>query len=235
MKKKDQEHKRALSEEKSEVTRLLRELDRVEKVKEKVKKDRDTLQREKDSIQKERDTFKAGIEKRAELDKKIQTHVADAEAEAKAAKDDLAAHKAISAKWLADLASLNEDMDRKFAEFPLPPLLLSDTSFRVTLFKSVLAYLNVGEFTSIRLQAAKAVRDARAERAKLAGAPLPETWDIEDHITALKARIAPLKESHIDLFNASLKAHQVLFPEARQVQSADELIKDLDQAKTRLK
>ena len=53
MKKKDQEHQRALSEEKSEVTRLLRELDRVEKVKEKVKKDRDTLQREKDSIQKE--------------------------------------------------------------------------------------------------------------------------------------------------------------------------------------
>ena len=97
------------------------------------------------------------------------------------------------------------------------------------------AYLYVGEFTSIRLQAAKAVRDARAERAKLTWAPLPETWDIEDHITALKARIAPLKESHIDLFNASLKAHRVLFPEARQVRSADELIKDLDQAKTRLK
>ena len=109
------------------MTRLLRELDRVEKVKEKVKKDRDTLQREKDSIQKERDTFKAGLEKRAELDKKIQTHVADAEAEAKAAKDDLAAHKAISAKWLADLASLNEDMDRKFAESPFSLLLLSDS------------------------------------------------------------------------------------------------------------
>ena len=125
MKKKNQEHKRALSEEKSEVTRLLRELDRVGKVKDKLKKDRDTLQREKDSIQKERDTFKAGLEKRAELDKKIQTHVADAEAEAKAAKDDLAAHKAISAKWLADLAILNEDMDRKLAESLLSLLLLS--------------------------------------------------------------------------------------------------------------
>ena len=235
MKKKDQEHKRALSEEKSEVIRLQRELDRVGKVKAKLKNDRDMLQSEKDSIQKERDTLKTGLAKRAELDKKIQTVVADAEAEAKAAKDGLAAHKAVSAKWLADLASLNEDMDRKFAESPLPPLLLSDTLFRVTSFNSVLAYLNVGEFTSIRLQAAKAVRDARAERAKLAGAPLPETWDIEDHITALKARIAPLKESHIDMFNASLKAHRVLFPEARQVRSADELIKDLDQAKTRLK
>ena len=61
------------------------------------------------------------------MDKKIQTHVADTEAEAKAAKDDLAALKAISAKWLADLASLNEDMDRKFTESPLSLLLLFDT------------------------------------------------------------------------------------------------------------
>ena len=61
MKKKDQEHKRALSEEKSEVTRLLRELDRVGKVKDKLKKDRDMLQSEKDSIQKERDTLKDGL------------------------------------------------------------------------------------------------------------------------------------------------------------------------------
>ena len=99
----------------------------------------------------------------------------------------------------------------------------------------MLAHLYVGEFTSIRFQAAKAVRDARAERAKLTGAPLLETWDIEDHITALKARIAPLKESHTTLFNASLKAHRVLFPEARPARSADELIKDLDQAETRLK
>lgn len=93
----------------------------------------------------------------------------------------------------------------------------------------------VGEFTHIRLQAAKAVRDARAERTKLTGAPLPEEWDIEDHITALKARIAPLKGSHIDLLNAGLKAHRVLFPEARQVRSAEELIKALDDAETRLK
>ena len=126
MKKKDQEHKRALSEEKSEVTWLQRELDRVGKVKAKLKNDRDTLQREKDSIQKERDTLKAGLAKRAKLDKKIQTVVADAEAEAKAAKDDRAAHKAVSAKWLVDLTSLNEDMDHKFAESPLSHLLLSD-------------------------------------------------------------------------------------------------------------
>ena len=54
--------------------------------------------------------------KQAQLDQKIKTAIADAEAEAKAAKDDLAAHKTDGVKWLADLASLNEDMDRKLAK-----------------------------------------------------------------------------------------------------------------------
>ena len=113
MKKKEEEHKRALAEEKSEVTRLQRELDRVGKVKAKLKTERDTLQ-------KERDTLKAGLAKRAESDKKIQTLIADAEAEVKTAKDDLAAHKAVSAKWLVDLASLNEDMTVSLPNFLFP-------------------------------------------------------------------------------------------------------------------
>ena len=95
------------------MTRLQRELDRVVKVKDKVKSERDAMRREKESAEKERDTLKAGLAKRAKSDKKIQTLVADAEAKAQAAKDELAAHEASSAKWLADLASLNEDMDRK--------------------------------------------------------------------------------------------------------------------------
>ena len=127
MDKKEEEHKRALSEEKSEVTRLQRELDRVEKVKNKVKEERDTLKREKDTIQKERDTFKAGLEKRAKLDQQIQTTIAESEAEVKAAKEELSAHKAASTKWLAALASLNDDMDRKFTESPLFFLLLTNT------------------------------------------------------------------------------------------------------------
>ena len=116
MNNKEEEHKRALSEEKSEVTRLQRELDRVSKVKDKVKGERDTMRREKESAEKERDTLKAGLAQRAESDKKIQTLIADAEAKAQAAKDELAAHEASSARWLAALASLNEDMDRKFCQ-----------------------------------------------------------------------------------------------------------------------
>ena len=127
MNNKEEEQKRALSEEKSEVARVQRELDRVEKVKNKVKGERDALRRERDTLQKERDTLHAGLQKRAELDKQIQTTVAESEAELKAAKEELAAHKAASAKWLAQLASLNDDMDRKFTESPFFFLLLTDT------------------------------------------------------------------------------------------------------------
>jgi len=131
MNNKEEEHQRALAEEKSEVTRLQRELDRVIKVKDKVKAERDAMRREKDTAVKERETLKAGLAMRAEADKKIQSTIAESEAKVKAAKDELAAHKEISATWLAGLASLNEDMDRKFAESLLFLRLLTDIQFRV--------------------------------------------------------------------------------------------------------
>ena len=138
MDKKEEEHKRALAEEKSEVTRLQRELDRVEKVKNNVKAERDrlrterdTLQKEKDTIQKERDTLYAGLQKRAELDKQVQATVAESEAKLNSAKEELDAHKESSAKWLAELASLNDEMDRKSCRILLFLLLLSDLHFRL--------------------------------------------------------------------------------------------------------
>ena len=97
------------------------------------------------------------------------------------------------------------------------------------------SYPDAGEFTRFWLLAAKAMRDVRAEREKISGSPLPEEFDITDHITALKARIAPLKKSHFDVMNACLHANRVLFPEAREVQSIEELIRNLNQPKTRLR
>ena len=136
MDKKEEEHKRALAEEKSEVARLQRELNRVEKVKDNVKAERDRLrtdkeiiQKERDTFQKERDTLKAGLQKRAELDKQVQDAVAKSEAEVKTAKEELNAHKESSAKWLAELASVNDEMDRKLSESPLLFCALSDSHF----------------------------------------------------------------------------------------------------------
>ena len=61
------------------------------------------------------------------------------------------------------------------------------------------------------------MKDARAEREEISGSPLPEQFDIVDHITVLKARIAPLEKDHFDVMNACLNANRVLFPEAREV------------------
>ena len=210
MKKREEGHK-------AEMTRVKEELDRALKLNAQVKKDRDMLQLEKASIEKERDTPKVRLAKRAEADRKIKKMVEDGQAETGAVKNELAAHKAESAKWLVDLGGLNGDMDRKLVESPSYALPLSDSKPCVLpLFNLTLPYLNAGEFTRFWLLAAKAVRDARAERGKLAGAPLPEEWDIVDHITTLKARIAPLKKDHIDLMNVSLRVNRVLFPEARE-------------------
>ena len=75
----------------------------------------------------------------------------------------------------------------------------------------------------------------RAPREKASGSLLPAEFDIVDHIMALKARIAPLKNVHFDVMKACLNANRVLFPEAREVQSTEELIRILNQAKTRLR
>ena len=80
-------------------------------------------------IQAERDILKAGLSKWAENDQKIKKMVEDIEAESKAVKAELAAHKMDSTKWLADLASLNGDMDRKLAESPSSAIPLSDSQF----------------------------------------------------------------------------------------------------------
>ena len=72
------------------------------------------------------------------------------------------------------------------------------------------------------------MKDARAEREKISGSPLLAEFDIVDHIMALKARIAPLKKDHFDVTKACLNASRVLFPEAQEVQSTEELIRNLN-------
>ena len=77
------------------------------------------------------------------------------------------------------------------------------------------SYLDAGEFTKFWLLAAKAVKNARAEREKISRSPLRAEFDIVEHITALKAWIAPLKKNHFDVMNACLNANRALFPEAQ--------------------
>ena len=117
MKKKETEHKRALKEEQSEVTRLKRDLDRVEK--------------EMTELKKERNTLKAALEKHAVNDQKIQTHITACEAKATKASEELNALKTNAAKWLAELTRLNAEMDSKFSEsYPFVYILYMKTLCR---------------------------------------------------------------------------------------------------------
>ena len=79
------------------------------------------------------------------------------------------------------------------------------------------------------------MKDARAEREKASGSQLPPEFDIIDHITALKARVAPLKQDFIDVMYACVHAYRALFPECPDARSTERLIELLSQTKDRVK
>ena len=55
-----------------------------------------------------------------------------------------------------------------------------------------------------------------------------------EHLTALKARVAPLNQNFVDLMYACVHACQALFPECPNARSTNRLIELLIQTKTRL-
>ena len=102
-------------------------------------------------------------------------------------------------------------------------------------FDSVPAYLLSEHFEHCQAAAANTVKKARAKRAEASGAPLPEAWDIEDHLIALQARISPLKSIGVELLNASIRAYNVLWPESPSVKTIAELSVCLQQTESRLR
>ena len=78
------------------------------------------------------------------------------------------------------------------------------------------------------------MKDARAEREKASGSQLPPEFDMLDHLTALKARVAPLKQDFINVMYACVHACRALFPECPDERSTDKLLALLNQTKTRL-
>ena len=55
-----------------------------------------------------------------------------------------------------------------------------------------------------------------------------------DHLTALKAQVAPLKQDFINVMYACVNTCRALFPDCPDACSTDRLIKLLNQGKTRL-
>ena len=84
------------------------------------------------------------------------------------------------------------------------------------------------------MPALKAVKDARTEREKASGSTLPPEYDMLDHLMALKARVAPLKQDFVDVMYACVHACRALFPECPDARSTERLIDLLSQTKKRL-
>ena len=78
-----------------------------------------------------------------------------------------------------------------------------------------------GQFEHSRDVANLAVAAAREKRA--GKGPISDSWDIEDHLTALKARIVPLRSIGTELISAAVHVHGALWPGVSATLSASEL------------
>lgn len=64
--------------------------------------------------------------------------------------------------------------------------------------------------------------------------PIAEAWDIEDHLTALNARLSPLKTIGVHLLDAAIRAYNVLWPGSEAPASVSELARCLMASEDRL-
>ena len=97
----------------------------------------------------------------------------------------------------------------------------------------MIAFLSSYHFSHSKAAALNTVRRARTKRAE--AGPIPEEWDIEDHLSALNARISPLKAIGMDLLDAGIRAYRALWPGSQAPVSIEELSKCLTGAETRIR
>ena len=83
------------------------------------------------------------------------------------------------------------------------------------------ALLFKGEFEHSREAAVLGVAAAREKRAGKGA--VSDAWDIEDHLTALKARIVPLRSIETELLSAAIHVHGALWPSIHATLSVSEL------------
>ena len=66
------------------------------------------------------------------------------------------------------------------------------------------------------------------------GKDLADEWDIEDHVTALSARVAPLKKDFEEVMTACVKTCRALYPKHTDARSTRQLVGMLNESKERL-
>ena len=74
---------------------------------------------------------------------------------------------------------------------------------------------------------------ARAKRAQ--SGPVSVEWNIDDHLTALGARLSPMKSLGVGLLEAAIRVYNVFWPGAQIPATVDELSRCLQGAEKRLR
>ena len=96
----------------------------------------------------------------------------------------------------------------------------------------VTVLLSKGHFEHSREAATLAITVAREKRA--GKGPVSDSWDIDDHLIALKARIVPLRSIGTELLSTAVHAHGALWPGVTSNLSVTELATALQDAGKRL-
>ena len=65
--------------------------------------------------------------------------------------------------------------------------------------------------------------------------PIPAEWDIDDNLSAMLARLSPLKIIGVDLLNAAIRVHKVLWPGTEAPKSVGDLARLLQGSEDQLR
>ena len=97
----------------------------------------------------------------------------------------------------------------------------------------MLEILYSGHFPHSQPAADNVTNKARAKRAQ--SGPISAEWNIDDHLTALGARLSPMRSLGVGLLEAAIWVYNVFWPTAETPTTVDELARCLHGAEKRLR
>ena len=97
----------------------------------------------------------------------------------------------------------------------------------------MLEILYSGHFPHSQPAADNVTNKARAKRAQ--SGPISAEWNIDDHLTALGARLSPMRSLGVSLLEAAIRVYNIFWPKAETLATVDELARCLQGAEKRLR
>ena len=151
------------------------------------------------------------------------------QARATSAQKELDELKAKAGNWMSELNKINSEMASKYSY----SFYFGQHNLHADMkLISALLPLFPEHFPHSQATAENVTRKARLKRAE--SCPISEAWDINDHLTALNARLSPLKAIGVDLLDAAIRVYKSLWPGSEAPASISELTNCLKACEERL-